>query len=78
MKRTAKRQIGAFGFFAAWLPVDWDRFEGNWIALEDLCREYCGGMWIGIYSGYDLINWGLMMGILRPSERESWFNMLQN
>jgi hypothetical protein len=77
-KPTGKRAIGAFGLFAPWLPVDWDRLTANWEALEDLCREYCGGLWIGIYSGYDLIRWGREVGIIRPFEYEAYFNMLQN
>jgi hypothetical protein len=35
-------------------------------------------MWIGVYSGYDLIRWGQERGILRPFEYDAWFNMLQN
>ena len=77
-KSTGKKQIGAFGIFAAWLPVDWDRFEGTWQALEDLCQEYCGGMWIGVYSAYDIIRWAKDHGLIRASEYEAYFNMLQN
>jgi hypothetical protein len=77
-KKIGKTQIGAFGSFASWLPVDWDRLTGNWLALEDLCREYCGGLWIGVYSGYDIIRWALDMKLIRQFEYEAYFNMLQN
>ena len=77
-KPTGKREIGAFGVFANWLPVDWDRFTANWEALENISREYCGGLWIGIYSAYDLIRWGKQKGLITDFEYDAWFNMLQN
>lgn len=46
-------EVGIFGYF---------RFGGKklvetWVALEDLCLEYCGGMWIGVYSKYNVLDW---------------------
>jgi hypothetical protein len=74
--KFGKKTIGAFGIFAAWLPVDWDRFEGNWLALEQLAFD--AHWWAGIYSAYDLIRWGRDTKLIRLSEYEAWFNMLQN
>ena len=77
MKKPAgKKTIGAFGIFAAWLSVDWDRFEGNWLALEQIAFD--AHWWIGIYSAYDLIRWGLTEKLITPFEYDAWFNMLQN
>ena len=81
MKMNFKTEIGAFGVFASWLfdkSVDRSWLEGLWLALEDLCREFCGGMWIGIYSGYDLIRWGHDYGLLTNGEYDRLFNLLQN
>jgi hypothetical protein len=75
-KPSGVKKIGAFGIFAAWLPVDWERFTGNWQALEDICYEI---EWaIGIYSAYDLIQWGRRVGLITAFEYDAWFNMLQN
>ena len=74
--KIIKKQIGAFGLFAEWLPVDWAKFEADWLALEQLAFDT--HWWAGIYSGYDLIRWGMDVKIIRPFEYDAWFNMLQN
>jgi hypothetical protein len=72
---THPTEVGCFGRF---------RHGGNgvvetWEALEDLCIEYCGGMWIGIYSAYDVIRWARDDAkVITIGEYEKWFDMLQD
>lgn len=70
-------RIGAWGIFAKRLSATVNEAATQeWLALEDLCYEieWC----IGIYSAYDLIRWGKTYGLLKASEYEAWFNLLQN
>lgn len=59
-------EVGAFGYF---------KFGGKllvetWQAIEDLCQEWCGGLWIGIYSKYNLYDWAKEHNLLTPAEIE--------
>lgn len=65
-------EIGAFGRFR----YGGHRIVNDWLALEDLCVEYCGGMWIGIYSAWDIVQWARRIGLLNSDECAEWTKRL--
>lgn len=59
-------EVGTFGYF---------KFGGKilvetWETLESLCLEYCGGMWIGIYSKHNIFEWAKQQKLLTAPEIE--------
>jgi hypothetical protein len=71
-----KTRIGDFGLFR-YSSLSQSQVN-DWLTLEELCLIACGGVWIGIYSAFDIIRWARSNGLIRLSEYEFWFNRLQD
>lgn len=65
-------EVGTWGRF----KFGGSRVVKDWDALEDLCLEYCGGMWIGIYSAWDIVEWANRMGLFFGTEYREWMARL--
>jgi hypothetical protein len=69
-------QFGSFGIFSKSSSQRIsDAMKADWMALEDVCYSF---WFIGIYSAYDVIQFGRNSGLLTSEEYDCWFNLLQN
>lgn len=63
-------RIGTFGLFRGKVN------EALYQYLEDACLTYCGGMWIGVYSVHDVLNWAVSTGKITHKQKMEFINSL--